>query len=441
MSQFAIAFPNRDLSSIQYSTLFNVPGITERYDFNTKQFRAIYNVVNFNDRVVTCNREGYYVFINGSIYNPTLHTQEDYVFGLYAKHGIYFGNELDAECCILIVDLIKKKAIVYRDPFGTRPLFVSRESDQLIFSTLYTPLKQFGSVTSVAPGAVSVYSLETFKLLSVVKHHELRFIEYKNCYDHWQNAVNSAIEKRLYPVDKAIVDLSSGYDTGLIFNQIAATNSEFLSITVPTYENREIIKARVDPWRCVDHRTVENTEHTTQKYKEYIRTHVDIDGLIDEFADVIKPGGFVTRGAEINTALILDTGRSLGKSVHISGNGDWYMEDSDDNHRIQNSCTQALESFEKLYLLHTIHPHLRLASYIEGAFGTEMRLPILDFRVVQEYLYLTEELKNRGVKKAAEAYLLKQKGIPFSESIKTCYDLEPNNEYQITDFYSPCKHR
>jgi len=47
--------------------------------------------------------------------------------------------------------------------------------------------------------------------------------------------------------------------------------------------------------------------------------------------------------------------------------------------------------------------------YVAGSFGIETRYPFLDIDVVQEFLWLTPELKNKSYKSVVGEYLLKNK--------------------------------
>ena len=52
-----------------------------------------------------------------------------------------------------------------------------------------------------------------------------------------------------------------------------------------------------------------------------------------------------------------------------------------------------------------------------GAFGIESRYPYLDVAVVQEFLWLTAEAKNRHYKAPLREYL-KRNDFPFEEDVK-----------------------
>ena len=61
--------------------------------------------------------------------------------------------------------------------------------------------------------------------------------------------------------------------------------------------------------------------------------------------------------------------------------------------------------------------YLMKEEYAAGAFGIENRYPYLDSRVVQEFLWLSAEAKNRHYKAPLRDYLLRN-GFPFEEGVK-----------------------
>jgi hypothetical protein len=55
--------------------------------------------------------------------------------------------------------------------------------------------------------------------------------------------------------------------------------------------------------------------------------------------------------------------------------------------------------------------------YIAGAYGIETRYPYLDKQLVQEFLWLTPELKNKVYKAPLDFYMTSQK-YPFEKGVK-----------------------
>ena len=68
--------------------------------------------------------------------------------------------------------------------------------------------------------------------------------------------------------------------------------------------------------------------------------------------------------------------------------------------------------------------YLAKEEYIAGSFGIETRYPFLDTRVVQEFLWLKPELKNRAYKAPLREFLLSN-DYPFRENHKMGFSIMP----------------
>ena len=70
------------------------------------------------------------------------------------------------------------------------------------------------------------------------------------------------------------------------------------------------------------------------------------------------------------------------------------------------------------YNLRTVRAYLLKEECVAGSFNLETRYPFLDKKVVQEFLWLTPELKNSHYKSVLHNYLTKN-SFPFNEGKKT----------------------
>ena len=67
--------------------------------------------------------------------------------------------------------------------------------------------------------------------------------------------------------------------------------------------------------------------------------------------------------------------------------------------------------------------YLMKEEYIAGAFGIENRYPYLDAGVVQEFLWLSADAKNRHYKAPLREYLLRN-NFPFEEGVKRGFTVD-----------------
>ena len=69
--------------------------------------------------------------------------------------------------------------------------------------------------------------------------------------------------------------------------------------------------------------------------------------------------------------------------------------------------------------------YLNKEEYVAGSFGIETRYPFLDKQLVQEFLWLTPELKNKSYKAPLQHYLSKN-DFPFEDGKKTGFQADRN---------------
>ena len=115
-------------------------------------------------------------------------------------------------------------------------------------------------------------------------------------------------------------------------------------------------------------------------------------------------------------ALIHSLARREGREVFLSGQGgdeildarrDWPGYVFPDKLRQWSDLSGGFQT-----------AYLTKEDFVAGALGTEGRFPYLDRTVVQEFLWLSTELKNRHYKAPLHEYMTRC-GYPFDEGVKT----------------------
>lgn len=251
------------------------------------------------------------------------------------------------------------------------------------------------------------------ELLEKINNKRLFYVPFKNSYDDWIEAVEAAILKRSEPLNQIAVDLSSGYETGVIFNEISKLNKPFVSFTIMGIEDPNVVFQRVARAPTCAHRVIENTPDDIQRNIKFIRENANMRAYYEEFKNCGNPYLLESGGGELNVARINEEVKKAGRSIRLSGLGDQYM--LEDFTGRQKQTTKEMDFLENM-----LYPILKSAYYINEAYGIELRLPFLDARVVQEYLYLTDELKNR-VRKAPMEYLLGLDDVPVMKNAPGFY--------------------
>ena len=69
--------------------------------------------------------------------------------------------------------------------------------------------------------------------------------------------------------------------------------------------------------------------------------------------------------------------------------------------------------------------YLNKEEYVAGSYGIETRYPFLDVKLVQEFLWLSAELKNKKYKAPLDEYLSANQ-FPFQKGMKTGFGANRN---------------
>ena len=73
----------------------------------------------------------------------------------------------------------------------------------------------------------------------------------------------------------------------------------------------------------------------------------------------------------------------------------------------------------------TMEMYIAKEEYVAGSFGVETRYPFLDIQVVQEFLWLTPELKNKYYKSPIHEYFIRN-DFPFDNNKKIGFQANRN---------------
>jgi len=145
-----------------------------------------------------------------------------------------------------------------------------------------------------------------------------------------------------------------------------------------------------------------------------------------------KTGQVLTNdNGAIGMAYICNQGKSEGQLIYLSGSGadeifsDYGFEGIKHfrHSTIGGKFPEDLETVFpwKNFYDNTQRAYLMKEEYVSGAHGIEGRYPFLDTQVVQEFLWLSPELKNSNYKSVLHDYL-KENNYPFDEKQKVGFN-------------------
>lgn len=432
-------FSNKYLGNINELNKFLKPrGPDATNMIHVQDYTLVHNLLSLTGTftVQPLCKDNVYLLFNGEIYNyknidPTSTCDSEVILNLYNQYGINFASKLDGEFAILILDLNNETVTFTGDTFRTKPLFYSIEGNRISVSTYTSPIKVsgFNNIKMVDANTTYSFDIKNAKL-TTCNITKFNLDQYKNSVDGWIEKFDKAIEKRTkFSSDKKFfIGLSSGYDSGIISCALNKTNIDYKAYSIVASENVDIINARFN--------FIKNKQLIHLKKSEYdfysncLFTDMCEDFVCNDLGLNIK-----SDKACYGLAHICQLAKNDGRKIYISGqgadeiisdygiNGNKIYPHSSFGGKFPSDLTKVFpwRSFFK----GTQELYLAKEEYVGGAFGMEARYPFLDLELVQEYLNLSAETKNKNYKHVIREYLLKH-NYPFEENKKIGFQANRN---------------
>jgi asparagine synthetase B (glutamine-hydrolysing) len=397
---------------------------------------------------------------NGEIYNfeefGNYQSDGECLVPLYEKYGVDFINKLDGEFAIVLVDFTKKILVFSTDIFGTRPLWIGFDQNDFGISTYKSCLDRIGINNNyqVLSNKTCILDLNTIKITSELRVHTFDLKQHKTTFDDWNKAFAESIHKRTkYAKCGVFIGMSGGYDSGAIACELTKQNIDFSAYSISNVEDKTVMAQRKELVKNAH--LIELDRDDFLKAREFLKQNAEEyylnfdNGEKDTYNELVKQDNYNKNTAE--SLLKVIEFRKTGQTV------------TDDNGGIGCSyiCSLAKQQNEKIYLsgsgadeifsdygfngvkyfshstigghfpddLQSVFPwknffgnsqraYLMKEEHVAGAYGIEGRYPFLDKYVVQEFLWLTSELKNREYKSPLDNYLVTNK-FPYEKNQKT----------------------
>jgi asparagine synthetase B (glutamine-hydrolysing) len=361
---------------------------------------------------------------NGEIYNyrelglGTFTSDGQSLIPAYEKWGETFVQHLKGEYAIVLADFSKGIIIVSTDVFGTKPLWVASEgSSEFGISSYASALKRLKfpkrALRELDANTIEIHDVTTFKVLRKHPVHTFDLRQHKTTLVDWNKAFVVAMERRATNVIHGVfAGMSSGFDSGVIalaLTQLKIEPHHLFTILGP--ENRKIIDGRYAMLKTAIKHPIDMKRETFQKSQKWILAHAEEYNYAWNLKRPKRGGGkwdqdqdFRTDPGAVGLSHICELAQPLGIKIYLSGSGvDEIYTD------YEGKAGQS--TFGGIFPddLSTIFPwpsffgefmrnYLRKEEYVSGAHGMEGRYPFLDVDLVQEFLWLTKEMKNRRMK-------------------------------------------
>jgi asparagine synthetase B (glutamine-hydrolysing) len=415
------------------------PDHTQVYELNG--FTFIHNLLSISGdyTVQPFIEDGIIALFNGEIYNyndfGSYRSDGECLIPLYLNYGDLFSRLLDGEFALAIMDLKKQQIILSTDVFSTKPLYISIEDESFAISSYASAIKVAGfkKIIKLEPNSIYRFDLTNNEIIKLSECYNFSLKQYKNSFDDWFDAFESSVKKRSVNCrEKLFIGLSGGYDSGAISCVLNKLNVNYSAYTVLGKERVDILDERV---KLINHKSnhqyISPSDMITKKARKYINENVEelyyktysLKGDYNEFSLSLHDDSGST-----GLSMICEEARLNNCKVYLSGQGaDEIISDYGFNgQRIyphSNFGGYFPEKLEDIFPWPSFYgssqeSYLMKEEHVAGSYGIEARYPFLDKRLVQEFLSLSDKLKNYAYKSVLRAYLEKNEyPCKFDEKI------------------------
>lgn len=368
---------------------------------------------------------------NGEIYNyKDINTESrsdiHSIIKAYKMYGENFVKKLDGEFVIILFDFKKNKLIVSSDIFKTKPLFYNISKENIVISSYISACKKIKNqeYKSIKPNETLIFDLKTREIIKKMSIYDFDLEQKKENYNDYIKAFEKAVLKRYPEKNIPLVTLSSGLDSGAIACCLKKYNKKALYVSIPKNENIGVINKRKE---------ILGDEHLIKNLTNEEKVYWKKD-LVDKCEKFVWDWRYHIRLTSVNNGF--DMGSMLGKSKMIDiskkynkdirilysgigadevmahnsyyscgwGNVDYFPKKLEDVYPWANFYNGSMENY------------LKGDEYVGGCYGYETRYPFCDKDLVQEFLWLKPELKNKFkgyILKPALLYYLDKESFPY----------------------------
>ena len=367
---------------------------------------------------------------NGEIYNyknilPDAKSDCYSIVEAYKKYGKYFVKELDGEFTIILFDFNKNLLFIASDIFKTKPLYYSINDEIVIasYESICNSIKQ-QTYKQIESNEVLIFNLETRKMTEKYTIYDFDLNQYKTTYDDYIKAFEDAVLKR-YPENSIpLVTLSSGLDSGAIACCLNKYNKNTIYFSIPKNESVETLQKRKFILGA-SHRFIDLTNEDKQHWNKDLQNNCEPfiwDWTYNPRVNN-KTHGFI-QGSILGKSKIIHETKKINSKTRVlfSGIGaDEVMARNQYYSRGYGNVNSFPPNLSDVFpwanfFKGSMENYLKGDEYVGGCYSYETRYPFCDKNVVQEFLWLTPELKNTykgSIYKPPLLYYLEQNNFPI----------------------------
>jgi asparagine synthetase B (glutamine-hydrolysing) len=372
---------------------------------------------------------------NGEIYNADGYQSDGHcLIPRYQLHKELVTQSLDGEFAVCIADFDQSKIIISTDIFGTKPLWLAFDGFDFGISSYRTPLEVLGfsTIQKIPANCILILNFADKTIYKIGEVYSFDLTQHKNHFQDWNRAFKNSIQKRTQNLrEQLFIGLSSGYDSGAIACELDQQNIEYQSYTILGEQLSDILPtvlSRISQRNNKRHMFV--NEMIKEQAYQYILENVEkFNYTISSSSSDYNEFDLDLRNdsGSIGLSMVCQEAVSQGQKIYLSGMGadEIFSDYGFDGEKIyphSNFGGLFPEDLKTIFPWNsfygsTMESYLTKEEYVAGAYGIETRYPFLDKMVVQEFLWLTAELKNSVYKNVLDNYL-KHHNYPYTPNQK-----------------------
>ena len=370
------------------------------------------------------------VLYNGEIYNyktfGEYKSDGECLIPLYLNKGIDFLKDLDGEYAIVIVDFKKDRLYCATDTFATKPLWIGTDANYFGVASYKSCLLELGfkECQKFLANKLVKFELSTMNRLSEDEIYTFSLKQYKTNYNDWIKAFEKSVLKRVNCIKyEPFICLSSGYDSGGICAVLNKYKVKYNTYTIIAKEDMKIIDKRVK----INNVNCKNAVIYKINKVIFEKQNVELLNRCEDFSYLSQKSSILNDKASIGMAYIFNNASKQKRRIYLSGQGaDEILSDYGfDGNKIYKHSQfggKFPDHLEDIFPWNSFYggtqiDYLMKEEYVSGAYGIEGRYPYLDRDLVQEFIWLTPELKNSVYKNALDFYL-EFKKYPYNRGQK-----------------------
>ena len=461
-----ILFTNKDICNVDHIIQFlknrgpDNTSLINLYGHNFLHVLLSMTGKDFTIQPFIYNNEEIVILFNGEIYNfkdfGDFNSDGECIIEAYRKYNDDFVKYLDGEFAIILFDKRRDIIIFTTDVFAIKPLWYSIEDGFIGVSSYASCLTRldFKNINEVEPNTTYFINMNNYSIIKKNTVYDFDLAQFKITFDDWNTAFENSILKRAQNIKHNIfVGLSSGYDSGAIACVLNKYNIDFKAYTICGSENMDVLNQRLNIHK--HNLIIDISADKFQKVKTYLKENceqynmlidndeeknmnlwidkmncaIERNALTNEITNIqnkinayknaldkSKIKSVTDDNGSIGLGTICEYARPNDELIYLTGSGadetisdyGWKGVRHYRHSTIGGYFPEDLKSVFpwRNFFGNTQRAYLRKEEYVAGTFGIEGRYPFLDKQLVQEFLWLIPELKNKYYKAPIHNYML-----------------------------------